>query len=64
MIVGKASFLRVGVLLLLLAAGGASYADGKRIAFVGCPVMRDMEMPARPCWLAQDGDKLYFVGMQ
>ena len=26
--------------------------------------MRDMEMPARPCWLAQDGDKLYFVGMQ
>jgi hypothetical protein len=26
--------------------------------------MRDMELPARPCWLAQDGEKLYFVGMQ
>jgi hypothetical protein len=64
MIVGKAWYLRTGALLLLFAAGAASYADGKRVAFVGCPVMRDMEMPARPCWLAQDGDKLYFVGMQ
>lgn len=48
----------------LLTIGSSALADGKRIAFVGCPVMRDMELPARPCWLAQDGDKLYFVGMQ
>lgn len=52
------------VLALALDLGGVTFAEGKRVAFVGCPVMRDMDMPVRPCWLAQDGDKLYFVGMQ
>lgn len=47
-----------------LSLTGVAFSEGKRVAFVGCPVMRDMEMPVRPCWLAQDGDKLYFVGMQ
>jgi len=49
---------------LTLSLTGVAFSGGKRVAFVGCPVMRDMEMPVRPCWLAQDGDKLYFVGMQ
>ena len=52
-------------ILLALASQFCGLAlAGTRVAFVGCPVMRDMPLPARPCWLAQDGDKLYFVGMQ
>jgi len=49
---------------LVVGTVGSALADGKHVAFVGCPVMRDMELPARPCWLAQDGDKLYFLAMQ
>jgi hypothetical protein len=43
---------------------GATTAQAKRIAFIGCPVMRDMQSPSTPCWLARDGDKLYFLGLQ
>jgi hypothetical protein len=64
MIIKKTTAIKSGVLLLLLGVADASLADGKRVAFVGCPVVRDMELPARPCWLAQNGDKLYFIGMQ
>ena len=56
---------KVGALLLSLAVfGSVALADGKRVAFIGCPVIRDMELPERPCWLAQEGNKLYFLGMQ
>lgn len=39
-------------------------AQAKPIAFVGCPVLRDVALPALPCWLARDGDKLYYLGSQ
>ena len=56
---------KAGAFLLALAIfGSAALADGKRVAFIGCPVIRDMELPERPCWLAQEGNKLYFLGMQ
>lgn len=36
----------------------------KPIAFIGCPVLRDVALPALSCWLARDGDKLYYLGSQ
>jgi len=47
---------------LILAIPAAAQAE--RVAFVGCPVMRDMALPSYPCWLARDGDKLYYLGLQ
>jgi hypothetical protein len=49
-------------LLALILPIGPTAAEP--IAFVGCPVVRDMNLPALPCWLAQDGDRLYFLGVQ
>jgi len=42
----------------------ASIVQAKHIAFIGCPIMRDMQARSLPCWLARDGDKLYYLGLQ
>lgn len=49
---------------LLAATLQCGIARAERIAFIGCPVLRDMNLPQLPCWLAEDGDKLYFLGIQ
>jgi hypothetical protein len=60
----KNSLSTVALLVIGAAQTVTAVAQAKQIAFVGCPVMRDADLPERPCWLAQDDDKLYFIGMQ
>jgi hypothetical protein len=60
----KSKFTKAALLLIAAAQANIAVAQAKQIAFVGCPVFRDMDLPERPCWLAQNGDKLYFIGMQ
>ena len=55
------SLVRLMALLLLNASVPA---QAKQIAFVGCPVVRDVAEPDRPCWLAEHEGKLYFLGLQ
>lgn len=51
-------------LLALLLLGASVPAQARQVAFVGCPVVRDMAEPDRPCWLAEHGGQLYFIGLQ
>jgi len=53
-------------LLAVIAALAVTNLDAARansIAFIGCPVLRDIEAPEPPCWLASDGKNLYFLGL-
>lgn len=60
--IGSRSFrLTISVVALLLQVG---YASAAQIAFIGCPVVRDIALPELPCWLGKDGDKLYYLGPQ
>lgn len=45
-----------------VAAGAATAAPAvQRKVFVGCPILRNTELP---CWLGQDGGELYYLGPQ
>lgn len=48
----------------LLLLGVSVPAQAKQIAFVGCPVVRDVAEPDRPCWLAERDGQLYYLGQQ
>lgn len=55
--------MRVRYLLISLALiGSANAADPARLNFVACPIVRDT--PSVPCWLAEHGGELYYLGIQ
>jgi hypothetical protein len=45
-----------------LLAASAAQAKDRRLAFVACPIVQDT--PTVPCWLARDGAKTYYMGIQ
>lgn len=45
-----------------LAAATAAHADGKRLNFVACPIVRDTSTV--PCWLSEYDGELYYLGIQ
>src|SRR5690606_7662689 len=57
----QASMLGAFAAALIWSAG--ALADEERyVAFVTCPLLRDT--PELPCWMARDGDTLYYLGIQ
>ncbi|HWW21594.1 MAG TPA: hypothetical protein VNZ06_12360, partial [Steroidobacteraceae bacterium] len=58
----RAFRLAVATALALLASCLAAAADpGREIVFVGCPILRNTELP---CWLGESGGELYYLGAQ
>lgn len=53
---------RCGVLAVLWFATVSSAMAQQRANFVSCPIVRDTA--SVPCWLAEDGGKLYFLTLQ
>ncbi|MGX7897006.1 hypothetical protein [Tsuneonella sp. HG222] len=45
-----------------VSAASASAADGQRLAFVECPIVRDTA--SVPCWLSEYDGELYYMGIQ
>jgi hypothetical protein len=56
-----AAMLR-GAALALFAIHTSAVAAEERIAFLGCPIVRDT--PTVPCWLAEYEGETYFLGIQ
>jgi outer membrane protein OmpA-like peptidoglycan-associated protein len=51
----------VTLVLAMLAACIAAAGTVREIVFVGCPIMRNTELP---CWLGESGGELYYLGPQ
>jgi hypothetical protein len=49
-------------LLCIAAMPLAAQADGERLSFVSCPIVRDTSTV--PCWLAEYAGELYYLGIQ
>lgn len=52
----------LATLLSLTAVAAQAQAPAQRIAFIGCPLMRNT--PPVPCWLGRFQDRLYYLGPQ
>jgi len=52
------------LLVCTAALFSSAVADARQRAFIGCPVIRDMAEPDRPCWLVEHQGELYYVGLQ
>jgi outer membrane protein OmpA-like peptidoglycan-associated protein len=48
-------------LALLASCLATAAGTGREIAFVGCPILRNTELP---CWLGESGGELYYLGPQ
>ena len=49
-------------LLLVTSAAGGATAPAERRNFIACPILQDTQTV--PCWLAEYGGELYFLGIQ
>jgi outer membrane protein OmpA-like peptidoglycan-associated protein len=58
---GRSTRCAMTLALVSLAASIAAAGSSREIAFVGCPIMRNTELP---CWLGESGGELYYLGPQ
>lgn len=49
------------ILLAVWAAAAAAQGVGTPLVFVGCPILRNTDLP---CWLGESGGELYYLGPQ
>jgi outer membrane protein OmpA-like peptidoglycan-associated protein len=56
------TFALAGILVAVVAARADTPTGGERRNFVSCPIVRDTATV--PCWLAESGGELYYLGIQ